>query len=395
MTFMLASVTGPEEADIAVRHGADIVDLKDPTRGAFGAVAPGVVSSTIVAVGGRRRISAVAGESAIEPKAVVDAASAFADAGVDYVKVALFPGPARDHCVRALSPLARRVKVVGVMFADQGADTALLALMAQSGFAGAMLDTARKEGDRLLDHMDIAALGAFTDACRACGLMSGLAGALEAPDVPRLLLLAPDVLGFRSALCRDQDRTGRIDPAAVDIIRALIPADPRLAAQQGEPPAKVDYRLLAARGYALETRKDDVATDRILVRDLVLPIRIGAYRHEREKLQNVRFTVDVGILRAPHVAEDMRDVFSYDVIIDGIRMIVAQEHIALIETLAERIAALILAQHRVVSVTVAIEKLDVGPGAVGVEIVRKRPAESARVRQLQTSAGDGDPKVAN
>jgi dihydroneopterin aldolase len=76
-------------------------------------------------------------------------------------------------------------------------------------------------------------------------------------------------------------------------------------------------------------------------------------------------------------------------------MVVAQEHIALIETLAERIAALILAQHRVVSVTLAVEKLDVGPGAVGVEIVRKRSAELAQVRPLQSSAaGEGDPKIA-
>ena len=198
------------------------------------------------------------------------------------------------------------------------------------------------------------------------------------------------MLGFRGALCGDGDRNGRIDPAAVEAIRALIPDDPRAVHRRGDGAAKVDYRLLAARGYAA---KDDGATDRILVRDFVLPIRIGAYKHEREKPQNVRFNVDVGIVRSPHVAQDMRDVFSYDVILDGIRMLVAQEHIALVETLAERVAALILAQPRVVNVTVTIEKLDVGPGAVGVEIVRKRPVETAQVRPLQTgAAGEGDPK---
>ena len=36
-------------------------------------------------------------------------------------------------------------------------------------------------------------------------------------------------------------------------------------------------------------------------------------------------------------------MFSYDVITDGIRLIVAQEHIAFLETLAERVAALVLA----------------------------------------------------
>jgi dihydroneopterin aldolase len=239
--------------------------------------------------------------------------------------------------------------------------------------------------------MSVASLGCFIDACRRHGLMGGLAGSLEAPDVPRLLLLAPDVLGFRGALCRDQDRAARIDPAAVEVIRALIPVDPRAARALGEDAPKVDYRLLAARGYVV---KDDVATDRIMVRDFVTPIRVGAYKHERDKTQNVRFNVDVEIVRLPHVAQDMRDVFSYDVILDGIRMIVAQEHVALVETLAERVAALILTQHRVVSVTVAVEKLDVGPGAVGVEIVRKRSAESAKVRALHAPGSESDPKVA-
>src|SRR5689334_18262296 len=391
MTLLLASVTGPEEAETADRHGVDIVDLKDSRSGAFTAVTPDIVAATLAAIDRRRPVSAVAGELAMEPDRVVRAVTALADAGVDYVKLALLAEPRREDCIRALSALARRVKLVGVMFADHGFDDALVPLMASSGFAGAMLDTARKSGGRLLDHVSVAALGGFVDACRQHGLMSGLAGSLEAPDVPRLLLLVPDVLGFRGALCGDNDRAGRIDPAAVDIIRALIPVDPRAVRPHAPAAAKVDYRLLAARGYAV---KDDVATDRILVRDFVLPIRIGAYKHEREKTQNVRFNVDVGIIRAPHVAQDMRDVFSYDVVLDGIRMIVAQEHIELIETLAERIAALVLAQPRVVSVTLRIEKLDVGPGAVGVEIVRKRPAELAQVRPRQSTAGEGDPKIA-
>jgi len=391
MTLLLASVTGPDEAETADRHGVDIIDLKDSRNGTFGAVTPDVVAATLAAIDRRRPVSAVAGELAMEPDRIVRAVTALADAGVDYVKVALFAEPRREDCIRTLSALARRVKLVGVMFADHGFDEALVPLMASSGFAGAMLDTARKTGGRLIDHMSVAALGGFVDACRQHGVMGGLAGSLEAPDVPRLLLLAPDVLGFRGALCGDGDRAGQIDPAAVDIIRALIPVDPRAVRPHAPAAAKVDYRLLAARGY---TVKDDVATDRILVRDFVVPIRIGAYKHERERTQNVRFNADVGIIRAPHVAQDMRDVFSYDVILDGIRMIVAQEHIELIETLAERIAALILAQPRVVSVTLRIEKLDVGPGAVGVEIVRKRPAEFAQVRPRQSTAGEGDPKIA-
>jgi len=129
MTFLLASVTGPQEAEIAVQHGADIVDLKD-VGSAFGAVAPAVVRATVDIVARRRPGSAVAGELEMEPQT--------------YVKVGLYPDHTGDDCIRALSLLARSTSLIGVMFADYGADEGLIALIAQSGFAGMMIDTARK-----------------------------------------------------------------------------------------------------------------------------------------------------------------------------------------------------------------------------------------------------------
>jgi FolB domain-containing protein len=393
MTRMLASVTGPQEAEIAVTHGADIIDLKDAGNGAFGAVPPDIVRATIAAVSGRRPVSAVTGELPMEPASIIAAVNAMADAGVVYVKIGLFPGPKRPDCIRALSTFARRAKIIGVMFADENADQTLLPLMAESGFAGAMLDTAHKQSGGLLNLLDIPALGNFVDAARARDLMAGLAGSLEAPDIPRLLLLAPDILGFRGALCVRKDRTACIDAAAIDEIRGLIPTDVRRLAHDKPASAKVNYRLLAARGYSVDPRKDD-ATDRIFVHDFVLPVRIGTYARERDQPQNVRFNVDVKVLRASHAPEDMRDVFSYDVITDSIRMIVAQEHIALVEMLAERIAAVMLTHPRVASATVRVEKLDVGPGGVGVEITRERPAEAAKVHHLfPVAAAESDPKA--
>ena len=391
MTFMLASVTGTEEAEIAVRHGADIVDLKD-VRSAFGAVAPALVRATVDAVARRRPVSAVTGELDMQPDILAGATAARADAGVSYIKIGLYPGPRRDDCIRALSPMAERASLIGVMFADESPDEGLIPLMAQSGFAGMMIDTARKTGGRLFDHLDIAAIGRFVDTAHTRGLMAGLAGSLEAPDIPRLLLLAPDVLGFRRALCAHGDRASRIDADAVDVVRALIPADARTLTAVPRPSAKIDYRLLAARGYS--PSRDDSETDLIFVRDFVLPVRIGAYAHERVKPQRVRFDVEANVLRAEHAAEDIRDVFSYDLITDSIRMIVAQEHIALVEMLAERIAALVLTHPRVTTVKVRVEKLEVGPGGTGVEIVRRRPREVAQIHQLYPTAGPADPKVA-
>jgi dihydroneopterin aldolase len=390
---MLASVTGPQEAEIAVAHGADIVDVKD-VRAGFGKVNAALVRATVEAVARRRPVSAVTGARDMEPALVTGEVAGIAAAGATFVKIGLFAEPKRASCLKALSSLADRVRLVGVMFADHGAEESLIETMAQCGFTGVMIDTLHKSAGRLFDHMDIAAIGHFVDVAHEHGLMAGLAGSLEAPDIPRLLLSAPDVLGFRRALCGSEDRSSSLDTHAVDVVRALIPKDPRRIDAGVAPPPKVDYRLLAARGYSLDTPKQDGETDRIFVREFVLPIRIGAYAHEREKPQKVRFDVEVNVTRLDRTAQDIRDVFSYDLITDAIRMIVAQEHIPLVEMLAERIAAVMLTHRRVTSVTVRVEKLEIGPGGIGVEIVRRWPQEVAKAHHLYPSASaEPDPKV--
>ncbi|RUU72932.1 hypothetical protein EOD00_40425, partial [Mesorhizobium sp. M7A.T.Ca.TU.009.01.3.1] len=84
-------------------------------------------------------------------------------------------------------------------------------------------------------------------------------------------------------------------------------------------------------------------------------------------------------------------VFSYDIIMDGIRTIVARGHIQLSEALAEQVAAHVLENQRVVRVTVRVEKLELGPGGVGVEIERKR--QSAGRGAASGTAGRKDRSV--
>lgn len=115
---------------------------------------------------------------------------------------------------------------------------------------------------------------------------------------------------------------------------------------------------------------------RILVRDLVLDCRIGAYPQERERTQRVRFNLDLRVRRAAGPLNDeLENVLSYDRTIADIRALVAAGHINLVETLAERICDLCLADRRVARVKVMVEKLEVEPAAagVGVEIERSRP----------------------
>jgi dihydroneopterin aldolase len=381
LTGFLASVSNADEALIACEQGADFIDAKDPTSGALGALTPEVVRRIVAAVADRAPVSAVAGDLPMEPDVVLASAKALCNVGIQYLKVGLRAGPKREACIDALAPLAKQVKIIGVMFADLGADIDLIPLMRRAGFAGAMIDTAEKNGKRLLDYYDPAALLRFVETTHAHRLLAGLAGSLELPDIPRLLALSPDFLGFRGALCNGKGRSSVISAEATAMIRALIPRE-RIPDAETRSASRVDFGLLAAQCFSNDPRKGAGATERIFVHDLILSARIGAYASERTKPQRVRFNVDIDIKRLDHVAEDMRDVFSYDIVTDGIALILAAGHIALIETLAERVAAMALAHPRVSRVVVRVEKLDVGPGSVGVEIVRERAAEMSEVHRL-------------
>ena len=112
----------------------------------------------------------------------------------------------------------------------------------------------------------------------------------------------------------------------------------------------------------------------VFVRDLVLPCRIGVYSHEQHGEQRVRINLDLTCLEHPAINDEYRNVICYAEVVEGIRKLLAEGHINLVETLAERIAADCLADHRVLIAKVRVEKLDVMPEAasVGVEIERHR-----------------------
>jgi dihydroneopterin aldolase len=375
MTKMLASVADLAEAEIAVSGGADIIDLKDPKAGALGAAATEIIRQAVQAVAGRRATSAVCGDLPMEPETIRAKAEEVAATGVDYVKIGFFPSANAAACAEALAPLAARTKLIAVLFADREPDFYLLDVFAKQGFHGVMVDTADKARGRLLDHLPPERIPAFVNRARALGLQVGLSGSLEAPDIPRLLPFSPDFLGFRGALCDQSQRTATIDAEAVKHIRSLIPEE-----RQTGRSASVDYRLLAARGYSPGAVDPTLGTDSIFVRDFVLPVQIGAYSFEHGHTQKVRFDVTADVLRITKNPEDMRHVFSYDIIMDGIRAIIARGHVELSETLAEQVAAHVLEDPRVVRVKVRVEKLELGAGGVGVEIERRRASEKPALK---------------
>jgi dihydroneopterin aldolase len=129
---------------------------------------------------------------------------------------------------------------------------------------------------------------------------------------------------------------------------------------------------------AIEIGAYDGVYDKVCVRDLVLPARIGVRSEELNAAQRVRFTVELWVRPGGHRCGDLSSVVSYDFVVDGIKEIVAEGHVLLTETLAERIAEHCLSHRRAAKVRVGVEKLDRIPGAsLGCEIVRLASARGS------------------
>jgi dihydroneopterin aldolase len=120
--------------------------------------------------------------------------------------------------------------------------------------------------------------------------------------------------------------------------------------------------------------------DRISLRDHVVEVDIGAFQKERGHKQRVMFNVVVEVrpITGP-LNDDVDRILSYDRITEAISAELAAERLNLLETLAERVAERILAEPQAMRAFVRIEKLDIGPYKLGVEIVRSRAEVPLRV----------------
>lgn len=120
--------------------------------------------------------------------------------------------------------------------------------------------------------------------------------------------------------------------------------------------------------------------DRISLRDYIVDVDIGAFQQERGHRQRVMFNIVVEVRPAPQpLNDDVDRILSYDRLTEAIAAELAAERLNLLETLAERLAASILTEPAAMRVFVRIEKLDIGPYKLGVEIVRSRAEVAIKV----------------
>jgi dihydroneopterin aldolase len=112
----------------------------------------------------------------------------------------------------------------------------------------------------------------------------------------------------------------------------------------------------------------------VFIRNLELLAHIGVYAREEGRRQPVRINVDLATDDMADAQDMLENVVDYHTIEKRIRAIIAEGHVKLAETLAERIATACFADSRVRTVRVRVEKLHAltGAEAVGIEIERAR-----------------------
>jgi len=220
MTKMLASVNSVDEALLALAAEVDIIDLKQPERGALGALDTALVEEIVGVIDRRRPVSATIGDLPMQPQLIADGVADMAATGVDYVKIGFFPGGDTFATIEKLSAFAKQgAALIAVLFADQQPEHALLPALKTGRFAGVMLDTADKSKGSLTQLMTKTEIEHFVTQAKSLGLLCGLAGSLRQRDVAELLLVQPDYLGFRGALCVGHERTARLSREAIARLR--------------------------------------------------------------------------------------------------------------------------------------------------------------------------------
>lgn len=244
---LLVSVRSVQEAQAALASGAEVIDVKEPSRGSLGAADHETVAAVVRAVEDRAPVSAALGELVdllerggrrlqTSTIGVGDAShSSLAvqpplPSGVAYFKVGLahcapladWPAHWRDVSAR----LGGSARPVAVTYADWRAVSApdpqeVLAAAVSAQCPALLIDTWGKASGTLFEHWPAEALRAFIERAHGHNLAIVLAGSLTEAALKVAVRLQPDLIAVRGAAC-EGGRDGDVSRSRVAALRQAI-----------------------------------------------------------------------------------------------------------------------------------------------------------------------------
>lgn len=226
---LLVSVSSAGEARAAVDGGADIIDAKDPSAGALGAVGLEALGDIVRTVGAHRMVTAALGD-ACDAETVAQLANQFVGGGARLVKVGFAGLVDPSHVEAIVASVARACAsvdaesgVVAVAYADSPPDECvdamrLVSIAARAGARGVLVDTHIKGGPGLTSLWSAERLSSWVAEAHRRGLVAAVAGKLGVEDLDLVHDAGADIAGVRGAACVG-GRSGRV---SMERVRELV-----------------------------------------------------------------------------------------------------------------------------------------------------------------------------
>jgi uncharacterized protein (UPF0264 family) len=241
---LLVSVRSAVEAIAALDGGADVIDVKEPSRGPMGPADAGTITAVVRVVAGRAPVTAAAGElidflcgrSPPGFNAVTGdicskwPESRWATSGIAVWKFGLAGCRSRKNWraefKSAAGTVSKGAQAVVVAYADwQAADSPppdeVLSVAVDCGCHTLLVDTWEKSGGTLLDHLPPNELRGYIARVHRRGLAIAAAGSLSLESMPEVAALGPDWIAVRGAACHG-GRDGVVLRERVAAIRAAV-----------------------------------------------------------------------------------------------------------------------------------------------------------------------------
>lgn len=204
MTKLLVSVRNVEEAQAALRGGADLIDVKEPTAGSLGAASAATWQSIRESLPENISLSAALGElmsADLEQGKHLD--------GFQFAKVGLMDCDEPKWTARWSefeTHLPSGTKTVAVIYADWQAARApkpsdVLQFAVEHRCSAVLIDTWTKTAGNLLDHLSNEDIQTLVDAAKHEGMISVLGGSISVDILSDALRLRPDFLAVRGTVC--------------------------------------------------------------------------------------------------------------------------------------------------------------------------------------------------
>src|SRR5262249_34293082 len=218
---LLVSVRSADEVAAALESGADLIDVKEPARGALGMAEAEVVAAVIERVGGQVPVSAALGEWSSN---ALTEAHWHLELKLNYVKWGLAgyaPSPGwGEDLLDTRRQLPVGIEMVAVAYADwerakSVPPAGVVKFARRFRFRALLLDTWGKDAKTLLDFMKPAAVGELVESVKRIGMTAAVGGSLRPEHLKQLKGVAPDYYAVRGSACAAGKRDGVIDASRI------------------------------------------------------------------------------------------------------------------------------------------------------------------------------------